>query len=277
MQDPSTSEKAGSQATALTTASSRLVIGVFCPTVDGTGQRNVGEGLQGSRAGLQRAGLGPMSTKKAGKSASEGRRRLPKRLHRVVPLFEEMLKRAHRCNFGRLLEAYCPLPVSVSRVKVQDRAKQGWGQGTRAGEMEDPILPSPSPSSTSTLLDCAGFEDSQSIVAWSQIDMRDGENEDGGTGNEGEGIEEDIDCSGSTLKDVFSQSSAVYLSQIGDACNNARKSGGNSSDGSCAARSLKRVREPAGGCTNSISEQTNEVRYSWTWHNSFVTNVSCAQ
>ncbi|CAN0385291.1 unnamed protein product, partial [Hapterophycus canaliculatus] len=55
------------------------------------------------------------------------RTQLPKRLRRALPLFEEMVGRAHRCNFGRLLEAHCPLPPSFRRRSKMPKRSSGAG------------------------------------------------------------------------------------------------------------------------------------------------------
>lgn len=47
----------------------------------------------------------------------QSRGRLPKRLRAVTLVFAELIARARRCNFGRLLEAYCPLPAGVRRTR----------------------------------------------------------------------------------------------------------------------------------------------------------------
>ena len=68
------------------------------------------------------------------RTGTEGRaatRKLPKRLRRAVPLFEEMVGRAHRCKFGRLLEAHCPLPASMRRAKAVRRTAGQAGQAAQ--------------------------------------------------------------------------------------------------------------------------------------------------
>lgn len=51
-------------------------------------------------------------------------RRLPKRLRQAIPLFEEMINRASSCNFGRLLEAHCPLPDGFRNRKRRSSESQ---------------------------------------------------------------------------------------------------------------------------------------------------------
>lgn len=95
-----------------------LVADVFCKAPDGAGSGQQHSGGDGGAHGRGAPGVLPRG------AAAEGRvamRKLPKRLRRAVPLFEEMIGRAHRCRFGRLLEAHCPLPVSVRRAKALGR------------------------------------------------------------------------------------------------------------------------------------------------------------
>ncbi|CAN0534652.1 unnamed protein product, partial [Ectocarpus sp. 8 AP-2014] len=112
------------------------------------------------------------------------RRRLPKRLRRAVPLFEEMIGRAHRCNIGRLLEAHCPLPQSVRGTKA---GKRGPGEGEpqlgpnkREGVFEA-AAPPPSPSDVSTLHEEVGeqAEDISAVDLWRQ-EVTAGRDEDAG-------------------------------------------------------------------------------------------------
>lgn len=80
-------------------------------------------------------GIGPNGHKKGprgkGGKGREGKagggcRRLPKRLCGALPLFEEVIQRAGRCNFGRLLEAHCPLPQGFCTGKR--RRSRGRGE-----------------------------------------------------------------------------------------------------------------------------------------------------
>jgi len=144
-----------------------LVADAFCGSLDGSPgpsrrrrqqnqqqqqHRSTGDGphAKGGGAGVgvpRRTGSwswsGSGSTQAAlGGAGSEsslrlGARKLPKRLRRAVPLFEEMVGRAHRCKFGRLLEAHCPQPASVRRKKERtaprmerDNLPQADGPGT---------------------------------------------------------------------------------------------------------------------------------------------------
>ncbi|CAM9289520.1 unnamed protein product [Choristocarpus tenellus] len=54
--------------------------------------------------------------------------KMPTRLRKAVPLLEEVLKRSRACNYGRLLEAHCPLPKSFYRRK-RGRRRNGKERG----------------------------------------------------------------------------------------------------------------------------------------------------
>lgn len=123
-----------------------LVRDAFASSLDGEGpgrqQQPFSDAVhsKGRPGVLQRAGSGVVpkvtgAPEKVALGSGGGRRRLPKRLRRAVPLFEEMIGRARRCNFGRLLEAHCPLPQSVRGTKAgKRRAGEGEQQlGTAGG------------------------------------------------------------------------------------------------------------------------------------------------
>ncbi|CAM9894582.1 unnamed protein product [Ectocarpus sp. 4 AP-2014] len=129
----------------------------------------------------------PKATGAPGKVVLGGggaRRRLPKRLRRAVPLFEEMIGRAHRCNIGRLLEAHCPMPQSVRGTKAGKRGagegEQPLGPNKREGGFHA-AAPPPSPSDVSTLHEEVGeqAEDISAADLWRQ-EVTAGGNEDAG-------------------------------------------------------------------------------------------------
>eukprot|EP00752_Nemacystus_decipiens_P012225 g10838.t1 len=144
---------ASTTSTSVTRVARGLVVDVFGGALDGsgTGQYSGGDGFHG------RGGTGVLlRTRADGRVAP---RKLPKRLRRAVPLFEEMVRRAHRCRFGRLLEAHCPLPESVRRAKGARRTAGLAGQagqeqhepeasGLRGVQTEATLKPSPSKAST---------------------------------------------------------------------------------------------------------------------------------
>ncbi|CAM9658443.1 unnamed protein product, partial [Ectocarpus sp. 13 AM-2016] len=143
---------------------------------------------------LQRAGSGvmPKAMGAPGKVALGGRgsrRRLPKRLRRAVPLFEEIIGRAHRCKIGRLLETHCPLPQSVRGTKAGKRGtgegEQALGPNKREGGLQAAVPP-PSPSDVSTLHGEVGeqAEDISAADLWRQ-EVTAGGDED--VGSEGGG------------------------------------------------------------------------------------------
>ncbi|CBJ33340.1 telomerase reverse transcriptase, putative [Ectocarpus siliculosus] len=200
----------------------------------GRQQQPLGDAAHGKgRPGvLQRAGSGvmPKATGSPGKLALGGggaRRRLPKRLRRAVPLFEEMIGRAHRCNIGRLLEAHCPLPQSVRGTKAGKRGPGEGGQPLGPNKREggfQAAAPPPSPSDVSTLHEEVGgqAEDVSAADLWRQ-EVTASEDED--SGSEGGGgdnssssssndsedenkepgesdEEEDVMDTGSTVKEV---------------------------------------------------------------------------
>lgn len=69
---------------------------------------------------------------RGGTKSGAGRHKLPKRLRRALPMFEEMMQRASRCNFGRLLEVHCPLPAGLrSSRKRCSQSRVGESATTR--------------------------------------------------------------------------------------------------------------------------------------------------
>lgn len=255
-------------------AAQSLVVHVFCSSDSGGGggAGHHGESAQGTsnrRPGLQRAGSGSSAAggvvKGTGKGTRKGRR-LPKRLRRAVPLFEEVFKRAHGCNFGRILEACCPLPDPVRRAKgkVPSAAEEGQ-TSTRAVErgIHAAAGPSPSDVSTSTLRDVVLDEDAElSFSAWSQEDA-------GGNDSGGEGVddvtEEEIMNSGSTVKEACSQSSVVYLSQGGEVYGDVTGDE-DSGDEACTQSEAKRRRRADWVCADQTSGRPDEVRCLVAWH-----------
>ncbi|CAM9819215.1 unnamed protein product, partial [Ectocarpus fasciculatus] len=214
-----------------------LVRDAFTSSLDGEGlvrrQKPLGDAAHGKgRPGvLQCAGSGvmPKATGAPGIVAlggGGGRRTLPKRLRRAVPLFEEMIGRAHRCNFGRLLEAHCPLPRSVCGTKAGKRGagEQQLGPNNGGGGVQA-AAPPPSPSDVSPLHEEAveqaegvsaadlwrqevtggGDEDAGSEGGGADCSSSSGSSDDGGDENmerlEGDD-EEDIMDTGSTVKEV---------------------------------------------------------------------------
>lgn len=172
---------------------------------------------------LQRTG--PMSSGSTAVPAAKGAensrgRRLPKRVRRAVPLLEEMIGRARRCNFGRLLESHCPLPPSLRKGKGPHAAING---GVRTGDkVPTRVEYGPSPSDASTLHDMGRGEGGTSNNAWSQPDITLGEDSvnadvEGSSGGDetGESVH-----SGRTIADVWSSqsSSAWYASQVRSTC-----------------------------------------------------------
>lgn len=104
-----------------TNAARRLLLDVFRAPESGGPLSHCGPGAQGVLGGMgsfHEVG----KTKKGGGVVSERGCRLPKRLLKALPLFAEMISRAHRCNFGRLLEAYCPLPEEFRLSKARRTA-----------------------------------------------------------------------------------------------------------------------------------------------------------
>lgn len=133
---PSGSPRDGGTATTRSTAARAargLVADVFCHAPDGSGrpgqqhQHAGGDGAHGAKGGPR------VLPRAAAEARVVAVRKLPKRLRRAVPLFEEVVHRAHRCKFGRLLEAHCPLPASVRGAKAARHAA-GQQAGRRARE-----------------------------------------------------------------------------------------------------------------------------------------------
>lgn len=220
--DKGGSGSGGNSDSAASKAAYRLLFDVFLP-LDGGNQRH-GHGSEGTYknngSGVQRSGSGSEVGVAAGKPAKgngQGRRKLPKRLRRVVPLLEELVEKAHGLNFGRLLEAHCPLPRSLlgrkpSGQDARGQITQAAEAGGRAGAVPPPE-PSPPPSlsdaSTSTLRD-VDLEDVEVASAWTQAASGFGSSGEDDAGSSGD--EEGSVSSFSTLKDPCSQSPSLSLS-----------------------------------------------------------------
>lgn len=144
---------------------------------------------------MSTGGKGDGVGKVIGKGSRKGRK-LPKRLRKAIPLLGETIQRAHRCNFGRLLEAHCPLPESLRGVKARRTVGQGNAQGVAEQELSASSGSSPRGGE---------FENEVSVAAWWGADMDGGDNgkDVGGHGKEREGLD-----SGSTLQGTCFQSSA---------------------------------------------------------------------
>ena len=151
---------------------------------------------------------------KPAKATGQGRK-LPKRLRRVVPLLEEVVERAYALNFGRLLEAHCPLPQSALRRKALGQAAQGQcARAAEAGVPAVPPEPSPSPSlSDASTMHDDGFEYAEVASAWTQAGSGNGGSEED-TGSSGD--EEGSMNSFSTLRDPCSQSPSLSQSPAAD-------------------------------------------------------------
>lgn len=197
------SGSSGHKDPAASKAAHRLVFDVFC-RLDGAGsQRNRNEGAHKNNnnstgSAVQRSGADAMVTGKAVK----GGRKLPKRLRRVVPLMEQLLERAHGCNFGRLLEAHCPLPQSALKKKAPGQTARGLCTGAADAEQLPPKSPDGSLSDASTLRD-PETEGAKAASAWPQaggVNGKSGEEDVGSSGDEEGSIN-----SFSTLRDPCSE------------------------------------------------------------------------
>lgn len=113
-----------------TNAARRLLLDVFRAPESGGPRSHCEPGAQGVLAGIG-SFHDVRNTKKGGGVVSERGCRLPKRLLKALPLFSEMISRAHRCNFGRLLEAHCPLPEAIRLSKARRAAggKRNFSDG----------------------------------------------------------------------------------------------------------------------------------------------------
>ena len=113
------------------------------------------------------------------------------------------MERAHILNFGRLLEAHCPLPQSVLRKKAPGQSARGQcAHEAKAGVPAVPPEPSLSPSlsDTSTMHDVR-FEDAVVAPACTQAGSGNGCNgEDAGSSGDEEGSMNSF----STLRDPCS-------------------------------------------------------------------------
>lgn len=192
-------------------AAYRLLLNVFFP-VDGGGSQRHGNGSEGAHrnngSGVQRSGPEVVAAGKPAKGVGQGRK-LPKRLRRVVPLLEELVEKAHVLNFGRLLEAHCPLPQSALGRKAP-AGQAARGQCARAAETGvRAVPPEPSLSDASTTRD-DGFEGAEVASAWTQAGSDNGSS---GEGAGSSGDEEGSVSSFSTLRDPCSQSPSPSLSQ----------------------------------------------------------------
>lgn len=177
-------------------AARRLALDIFSRQEASVGYGHAGDSAQGvrhGRSGLQHAGRASTASTGSGKGGGRRGRRLPRRLRAAVPLLEEMARRARRCNFGRLLEAYCPLPSSVretTRRCVLERGRRAAGvRGRVDGEPE----PTPFVGSAEGDVDVEVVDSLAS--PWSQ-------DEESGEEFYGDGEDEGEMCSGSTMKDI---------------------------------------------------------------------------
>lgn len=207
----------GNSDCAASRAAYRLLFDIFFPLDNGGTQRH-GHGNERTHrtngTGVHRSRPEVMAAGKPAKGIGQGRK-LPKRLRRVMPLLEEVVKRAYTLNFGRLLEAHCPMPQSALRRKVLGQAARGQcARAAEAGVHVVPPEPSPSPSlSDASTTHDDGFEYTEVASAWTQAGSGNGgSGDDAGSSGDEEGSMDSF----STLRDPCSQSPSLSQSPAAD-------------------------------------------------------------
>ena len=242
-------------------AARRLLLDVFCVSEACGQQSHGGAGVQGvstSMPSLQEVTAGSAGDGRARKGdggergADERRRKLPKRLRKAAPIFASMVARARRCNFGRLLEAHCPLPEAIRRSKTLGTAVKRKGKDPPETERNRPTVPESRGRDVSTVRDGAG-NNTGLVGARSQTSAAKGE----GTAVLGlKGQKEDGGGDVSTTDEVCSQSSATCIStrSNGVSAHTGDGEGGDWAPASCAAKRRRLLGDDARDVVGSRSD-----------------------